>query len=160
MKEIFGRNTFGFTCLSINGEYYLKEIRLKLNLELKPTNNGKTGDDCPGEFFAEFLEVEGPKPQAPEDYYKIYDMYFFTIEWQETQCREKGKYCYDRIPHNTKNNFVMHGLWPDLRNGTIVQEFCNGPNDIFVFIKNETLLKFMKQYYVGLYHSNFFFLGT
>ena len=159
MKEIFGRNTFGFTCLSINGEYYLKEIRLKLNLELKPTNNGKTGDDCPGEFFAEFLEVEGPKPQAPEDYYKIYDMYFFTIEWQGTQCREKGKYCYDRIPHNTKNNFVMHGLWPNLRNGTIVQEFCNGPNDIFVFIKNETLLKFMKQYYVGLYHSNFFFWG-
>ena len=159
MQIIFGRNTFSFTCLSINEEYYLKEIRLKLNLNLIPASKGKTGDDCPGQFYAEFLEVEGPKPQAPADYYKIYDMYFFTIEWQGTQCRERGKDCYFRIPHNTRNHFVMHGLWPNLRNGTIVQEFCNGANDIFVFIKNKTLLEFMKQYYVGLYHSNFFFWG-
>ena len=159
LSEYFGDNTYSITCKNINGTYYLKEIRLKLDLNFSTINKGKGGDDCPGEFIAEFLEVEGPKPQAPEDYYKKYDMYTLSIEWQETQCRDKGKYCYDRIPKETKDKFSIHGLWTNLRNGYIEQGFCNGKNDIDIYIRDESLLNFMKLYYVGLIHSNDFFWG-
>ena len=159
MSQYFGNHTFALTCMNINNVFYLKEIKLKIDFDWRQTDKGKTEDNCPEEFIVEFLDVDGPKPPAPDDFYKIYDMYFFVVEWQETQCRKRGKYCYDRIPNATKNKFAMHGLWPNLRNGTIVQGFCNGPNDIDIYIKNESLSKFMNLNYVSLYHSNDFFWG-
>ena len=63
------------------------------------------------------------------------------------------------MPNTVKNKFSLHGLWPNLRNGTIEQGFCNGPNDIEIDIKNETLLNFMNNFYVSGYHTNKYFWG-
>ena len=157
LHEKFGKDTITLTCNEYNGDYYLHEIRFKLNLNLEINNIGSTVDDCPDHFYAEFLEFEGP--QKPDiNFYKIYDMYFYTILWLGTTCHMKGKQCYDRIKNVPKNVFTVHGLWPNLRNGTL-PNWCNGDNDIEIEINNEELYDFMKKYYVSGYHTEPYFWG-
>ena len=159
LSIFFGNYTFGMTCLIIQGEYYLHQIIINLNLDLKSFYE-EPGElvICPRKFYAEFLEVEGKQPSAPADFYKEYDMYFFTILWLGTTCHKKGEQCYIRIPEVAKNKFTMHGLWPNFSNGTLV-DFCNAPNDIEIDINNESLLNFMNEHYVSGYHTNKYFWG-
>ena len=160
LKELFGNGTFGFTCLLIQDQYYLHEIKVFLYENFSTLYiEGGSYSNCPEEIYAEFLEDEGKKKQAPANFYKEYDMYFFTILWLGTTCHQKGWQCYERLPNTVKNKFSLHGLWPNLRNGTIEQGFCNGPNDIEIDIKNETLLNFMNNFYVSGYHTNKYFWG-
>ena len=159
LQELFGNGTFGFTCLEFQGNYYLYEIKVFLDTSFTSLYTEGFDSNCPGEIYAEFLENEGKKKQAPDNFYKEYDMYFFTILWLGTTCHQKGPQCYERIPNATKNKFSLHGLWPNLRNGTVEQGFCNGPNDIEIDIKNETLLNFMNNHYVSGYHTNPYFWG-
>ena len=161
LKKSRGNYTYAITCLAYQEQYYLYEIKLILDLNF--SNNiqpdWKTGDDCPEIFYAELLDKpEGPKKQA-ETLYKEYNMYFFTVLWPSTSCRKKGYQCYQRIKKLERNIFTIHGLWPNLRNGTIIQDYCNGPNDIEIEIKDESLLEFMNGYYAGGYHSNEYFWG-
>ena len=161
LKKYIGNFTYAITCLTYQEQYYLYEIKfiLDLNFSNNIKSDWKTGDDCPEIFYAELLDKpEGPKKQA-ETLYKEYDMYFFTILWQSTSCRKKGYQCYQRIQKLERNIFTMHGLWPNLRNGTIIQDYCNGPNDIEIEIKDKYLLEFMNEYYDGGYHSNEYFWG-
>ena len=154
----YGNGSFAFTCLKINSEYYLFEVRLKLNIFLNfTTTKGRTTFDCPAEFNVELLEVEGPQKQAI-DFDKAYDMYFFTILWLGTTCHQKGPQCYDRIKNVPKNIFTVHGLWPNLRNGTL-PDWCNGKNDIEIDIKDNSLKKFVDKYWVSGYHTNEYFWG-
>ena len=157
LEDKFGNNTFAIVCQNINGVYFLNEIRIKLNLDFVVDKNGKTTNNCSGEFYVEFLENEGPKNQSI-DFYKEYDMYFFTILWLGTTCHQKGWRCYDRIKDEAKNKFTVHGLWPNLKNGTL-PEWCNGPNDIEIEIQNSTLLDFMSTYWVTGYHTEKYFWG-
>ena len=154
----YNKGNFGITCVNYNGVYYLHEIRIKLNLNFQPTTYGKTDYDCPEDFNAEFLEVEGPQKQEI-DLDKKYNMYFFTILWLGTTCQQKGWQCYERIKDVVpKNKFTMHGLWPNLRDGTI-PNWCNGKNDIEIEIKDKGLLEFMNKYYASGYHTNEYFWG-
>ena len=137
--------------------YYLYEVKVKLNLDFKLDTFGTTGDNCPGELYVEFLEESEPKKQAI-DFYKEYDMYFFTILWLGTTCHQKGWRCYDRITSVPKNKFTVHGLWPNLRNGTL-PDWCNGKNDIEIEIQNSELLNFMNKYWVSGYHTEKYFWG-
>ena len=157
LSQKYENGSFAITCYNINGLYYLHEIRIKLNLDFLPTSDGKTSDNCPEIFYAEFLEVEGPQKQAI-DFYKEYDMYFFTVLWLGTTCQQKGWQCYERIKNTPKNKFTIHGLWPNLRNGTLAN-WCNGPNDIEIDIKAKSLLDFMNKYYLSGYHTNEYFWG-
>ena len=157
LGEKYGNGTFTLTCTEYNGLNYLNEVRIKLNMNLSNDTIGYTSDNCPGTFYAEFLEVEGPQKQD-KDLYKDYDMYFFTILWLGTTCHQKGWQCYDRIKVVPKNTFSIHGLWPNLRNGTL-GEWCNGPNDIEIDIKDKTLLDYMNKHYVSGYHTNEYFWG-
>ena len=159
LKDIFGNGTFGFNCLKINGQYYLHEIRVYLEFNLSSLHIGHEIADCPHDFLAEFLEDEGEQKPAQKDFYKEYDMYFFTILWLGTTCHLKGPQCYDRLLPTVKNKFSLHGIWPNLRNGTIEQGFCNGPNDIEIDINNKTLLNFMNEHYISGYHTNEYFWG-
>ena len=154
----YNKGNFGITCVNYNGVYYLHEIRIKLDFIFRPTTSGKTDDDCPEEFHAEFLEVEGPQKQEI-DLDKKYNMYFFTVLWLGTTCHLKGWQCYERIKDIVpKNKFTMHGLWPNLRDGTI-PNWCNGKNDIEIEIKDKSLLEFMNKYYASGYHTNEYFWG-
>ena len=157
MHVIMGNGSFIICCKEINGLYYLDEIRIKFDINFIPTARGMTGVACPEVFYAEFLDVEGPQKQA-EDFDKIYDMYFFTILWLGTTCHQKGYYCYNRIEDETKNKFTIHGLWPNLRNGTL-PDWCNGKNDIEIYIEDKSLRNFMQKYYISGYHSDSYFWG-
>ena len=157
LDEKFGRDTHALTCLKYEDKYYLKEIRLKFDLDFSITSKGITHDDCPEEIYAEFLEVEGPGKQA-EGFYETYDMYFFTILWLGTTCHMKGEQCYENIKPVPKNIFTLHGLWPNYRNGTL-PDWCNGKNDIEIEIKDEDLNEFMNTHYVSGYHTNSYFWG-
>ena len=82
LKELFGNGTFGFTCLLIQDQYYLHEIKVFLYENFSTLYiEGGSYSNCPEEIYAEFLEDEGKKKQAPANFYKEYDMYFFTILW-------------------------------------------------------------------------------
>ena len=70
----------------------------------------------------------------------------------------KGEQCYENIKVVPKNIFTMHGLWPNLRNGTLA-DWCNGKNDIEIEIKDETLSEFMNTHYISGYHTNAYFWG-
>jgi ribonuclease I len=157
LEERYGRGTYTITCIKYENKYYLSEVRLKLDLNFELINLGKTIDNCPEEIYAEFIEVEGPQKQA-EGFYKEYDMYFFTILWLGTTCHMKGEQCYENIKVVPKNIFTMHGLWPNLRNGTLA-DWCNGKNDIEIEIKDETLSEFMNTHYISGYHTNAYFWG-
>ena len=159
LKNLFGNATFSFNCLKIDGQYYLHEIKIFLTDNLSSLYIGKEIYDCPADFLAEFIEDEGKQNPAHDNFYKEYDMYFFTILWLGTTCHIKGPQCYERIPQTVKNKFSLHGLWPNLRNGTIEQGFCNGPNDIEIDINNKSLLDFMDAHYVSGYHTNKYFWG-
>ena len=157
LKQRFGPGTYALTCLKYNDKYYLNEIRLKLDMDFNITEKGKTGDDCPTWFYAEFIEVEGPQKQAI-GFNDTYDMYFFTILWLGTTCHMKGEQCYDRIKNVPKNILTLHGLWPNYKNGTL-PEWCNGKNDIEIEINNTAMLDFMNKHYVSGYHTNEYFWG-
>ena len=157
LGERFGPGTTTITCREINNVKYLYEIRLKLDLNFINSTYGITTNDCPDIFYAEFLEVEGPQKES-KDFYKEYDMYFFVILWLGTTCHQKGWQCYERIQNVPKNKFTMHGLWPNLRNGTLA-DFCNGANDIEIEIKDKTLSGFMNKYWISGYHTNEYFWG-
>jgi ribonuclease I len=157
LEERYGRGRYAITCIKYENKYYLSEVRLKLDLNFELTTLGKTIDNCPEEIYAEFIEVEGPQKQA-EGFYKEYDMYFFTILWLGTTCHMKGEQCYENIKVVPKNIFTMHGLWPNLRNGTLA-DWCNGKNDIEIEIKDETLSEFMNTHYISGYHTNAYFWG-
>ena len=157
LDEKFGKGTYAMTCFSYEDQYWLYQIRLKLNLDFNLINKGKTEDNCPMFFNVEFLEVEGPQKQA-DGLYEAYDMYFFTILWLGTTCHMKGKYCYDNIKNVPKNKFTLHGLWPNFRNGTLA-DWCNGKNNIEIEIRDPNLFEFMETYYISGYHTNPYFWG-
>ena len=157
LEERYGKGTYSLSCIKYEGKYLLYELRLKLDMNFKLTTDGKTTDNCPEEFYAEFLEVEGPQKQA-EGFYEVYDMYFFTILWLGTTCHMKGEQCYENIEVVPKNIFTLHGLWPNLRNGTL-PDWCNGKNDIEIEIHDKSLSEFMNTHYVSGYHTNAYFWG-
>ena len=158
LEEKYGKGNFAISCFGYEGQYWLYEIRLKLDIDFQLTNKGKTNDNCPVFFNAEFLEAEeGPQKQA-EGFYETYDMYFFTILWLGTTCHMKGKYCYENIKKVPKNKFTLHGLWPNYRNGTLA-DWCNGKNNIEIEIHDPDLSEFMETYYVSGYHTNPYFWG-
>ena len=157
LGEKFGKGHTTITCRSINNVKYLYEIRLKLDLNFTNSSSGAKSSDCPPSFYAEILEIEGPQNET-KDYYKEYDMYFFTILWLGTTCHQKGWQCYERIQNVPKNTFTIHGLWPNLRNGTIA-DFCHGANDIEIEIKDTNLFNFMNKSWVSGYHTNEYFWG-
>ena len=70
----------------------------------------------------------------------------------------KGELCYEIIKPVPNNTFSLHGLWPNLRNGTLA-EWCNGKNDIEIDIHDKDLLEFMNRHYVSGYHTNEYFWG-
>ena len=157
LDKKFGKGTYALTCLNYGDKYYLKEIRLKLDMEFNLTTKGQTPDNCPEEIYAEFIEVEGPGKQAV-GFYETYDMYFFTILWLGTTCHMKGEQCYDNIESIPKNIFTLHGLWPNYRNGTL-PDWCNGKNDIEIEIQDKNLSEFMNTHYISGYHTNQYFWG-
>ena len=157
LDKKFGINTYALNCLNINERYYLYEIKLKLDLNFDFTNEGKTSNNCPEEFFAEFFEVEGPKKQH-EGFMETYDIYIFSIIWLGTTCKIKGEQCLKKFKNVKKNTFTIHGLWPNYKNGTL-PDWCNGKNDKEIKIKDKSLLDFMKKYYPSGYHSNEYFWG-
>ena len=157
LNEKYGANTYGLNCIKLEDKYFLKEIRLKLDIVYKLMKEGDVINNCPEEFYVEILEVEGPQKQA-EGFYEVYDMYFFTILWLGTTCHMKGEQCYENIANVPKNTFTIHGLWPNLRNGTLA-DWCNGKNDIDIEIYDKDLSKFMNTYYISGYHTNEYFWG-
>ena len=157
LDDKFGINSTTLTCNKYDDDYYLHEIRFKLDMNFNMTSEGKTINDCPDIFNIEFLEVEGPQKQD-DNFYKLYDMYFYTILWLGTTCHMKGKQCYERIKHVPKNVFTVHGLWPNYRNGTL-PDWCHGDNDIEIDIHDKELGDFMNKYYVSGYHTQPYFWG-
>ena len=157
LEERYGRGRYCMTCIKYENKYFLSEIRLKLDINFELTTVGKTIDNCPEEFYAEFLEVEGPQKQA-EGFYETYDMYFLTVLWLGTTCHMKGEQCYENIKVVPKNILTLHGLWPNYRNGTLA-DWCNGKNDIEIEIKDKTLSEFMETHYISGYHTNAYFWG-
>ena len=158
LKERYGKGSYAMTCFQYENKYWLNEIKLKLDMDFRNDSKGVTSDNCPEEIYAEFLELEGPQEQAAEGFYEEYDMYFFTILWLGTTCKMKGELCYENIEPVRKNTFTLHGLWPNLRNGTLA-EWCNGKNDIEIDIYDKDLLEFMNTHYVSGYHTNEYFWG-
>ena len=154
----FGNNTYELNCLKINEKYYFKEIKFKLDLKFDLINDTIINDDCPDEFYAEFLENEGPQKQAATGFNESYDIYFFTVLWLGTTCKIKGEQCFNNIKNVPKNIFTIHGLWPNYKNGTLA-DWCNGKNDIEIDIKNKSLLDYMNTYYISGYHTNEYFWG-
>ena len=157
LNEKFGNNTYALTCLKFNEKYYFNEIRFKFNLNFSLTKEGLIKDDCPEEFYVEFMENEGPQQQAI-GFNESYDIYFFTVLWLGTTCKVKGEQCFNNIKDAPKNIFTIHGLWPNYKNGTLA-DWCNGKNDIEIDIKDKSLLNYMNTYYISGYHTNEYFWG-
>ena len=153
----FGNNTYILTCLKFNEKYYFNEIRFKFDLNFSLTKEGLIKDDCPEEFYVEFMENEGPQQQAI-GFNESYDIYFFTVLWLGTTCKVKGEQCFNNIKDVPKNIFTIHGLWPNYKNGTLA-DWCNGKNDIEIDIKDKSLLNYMNTYYISGYHTNEYFWG-
>ena len=65
-------------------------MKLKLDMNFQLTTDGKTTDNCPDEFYAEFLEVEGPqnKPKAFIKFMICIFLQFYVLEqfviWKES----------------------------------------------------------------------------
>ena len=158
LNEKFGNNTYTLNCIIINNNYYLSELRLKLDLDFNIISEGNINNNCPEEFYTEFIEIGHEQTQ---DYgiAENYDLYMFSILWHTTTCKTKGYQCYDLVKNIPKNIWGIHGLWPTYKNGTI-PNWCNGKNDIDIEIKNETLLKIMQTYWISSYHTNEYFWGN
>ena len=61
LKDRFGKGTYAMTCFKYEDKFWLNEIKLKLDMDFRNDSKGDTGDKCPEEIYAEFLEVEGPQ---------------------------------------------------------------------------------------------------
>ena len=155
LGEIFDNGTFTLTCITHKGQFYLHEIGINFDLNFIRINNGSKMDNCSENFYIEFLkEDEGERKQAI-GFSEAYDMYFYTILWHGTTCQQKGWYCHKKMEQaGILNLFTIHGLWPSYRNGTIIQEYCYGKNDIEIEIKDKSFLDFMNKYYVSGHYSN------
>ena len=148
---------FSFRCKIYNDLNYLQEIRVKFNLDFNLTYENRVVDNCPQRFYIEFSN-EAKLQKQLMDFHKTYDFYFFTILWLGTTCHQKGSHCYDRIRNVPKNIFTVHGFWPYLSNGTLLDR-CNGKNDIEIDIQDKKLLDFMDKYWVSGYPNDAFFWG-
>lgn len=157
LNEKFGENTYTLYCTKINNDNFLAEFRLKFDLDFKITTKGESYNNCPEEFYAEFIEVEGEQKQ---DYgiAENFNIYMYSILWHSTTCKKKGYQCYDNLAKVPKNIWGVHGLWPNYKNATL-PDWCNGKNDIEIEIKNQTLLKLMQTYWISGYHTNEYFWG-
>ena len=157
LRSKFDEN-FRFTCLHIQQEYYLYEIKMIQEFKESYKNDfSKLNNNCSTTFLIEYLEVEGPQEEDPE-LYKNYDMYYFVISWLNTFCQLKGKQCNNKIKA-VQNLFTINGLWPyltSLENKNDLK-WCNGKNDIEIESTYSELFAFMNQYYINGYNSNEFF---
>ena len=126
LSEIYPNNSFYFSC-KYDTNYYLDEIRFKLDLDFNlMSQDTEFSGDCPEEFILNITDK--PKRTYPQamDEWNTYDIYVYSIFFQSTTCKEIGYHCYNAIEELPKNIWTIHGLWPNYKNGTITQEWCNG----------------------------------
>ena len=147
-------SSYFLTCSEIENEFYLEEIRFKLDLDFNFITDGYSNDNCPEEFMIEILDK--PKQTYDDDPYVIenYDVYTFSIFFQSSTCKEVGYHCYNAIETFPKNMWTIHGLWPNYKNISNIPGWCNGKNDIEIEIKNQTLYNYMKTFWPGLFSTN------
>ena len=152
-------SSYFLTCSKIKNEFYLEEIRFKLDLDFNFITDGKSNDNCPEEFMIEILD--GPKKTYDDDPYVVekYDVYTYSIFFQSSTCKEYGYHCYNALENFPKNMWTIHGLWPNYKNISDIPGWCNGKNDIEIEIKNQTLYNYMKTYWPGLFSTNERFWG-
>ena len=150
----FPNSSYTLFCREIANEFYLEEIKFKLDLNFKPITDANGTETCPEEFMLEILD--GPKKTGKDDLRIInnYEVYTLSIFFQTGTCKKEGYHCYNKIENFPRNKWTMHGLWPNYKNVTDIPEWCNGKNDIEIEIKNGTLYDYMKTYWPGLYNTN------
>ena len=158
LEKKFTNNSYYISCKNIGNEYYLDELKFKLDMDFNFTAEVNTSNICPEQFIIEILERPKEKGKINDDVWKAYEIYVYSIFFQTTTCKIYGYPCYIAIDDFPKNVWTMHGLWPNYKNGTI-PDWCNGNNDIEIKIKNESLYNYMKTYWPGLFRTNEGFWG-
>ena len=54
-----------------------------------------------------------------------YDIYVFSLQWGHTMClKNKNSVCYERLDNIENYHLSIHGLWPSLSTGQMLDE-CN-----------------------------------
>ena len=158
LNKKYPNNSYYISCKYIGNEYYLNELKFKLDMNFNFTSEANFLNTCPEQFVIDILERPKEKGKINEEVWKYYDMYVYSIFFQTTTCKIYGYPCYIIIDNFPKNVWTMHGLWPNYKNGTL-PDWCNGNNDIDIKIKNESLYNYMKTYWPGLFRSNEGFWG-
>ena len=155
----FPNSSFILFCRKIANEFYLEEIKFKLDLNFKLITDINSKETCPEEFMLEILDR--PKGTYKDDLRILnnYEVYTYSIFFQSGTCKKEGYHCYNAIENFPRNMWTIHGLWPNYKNITNIPGWCNGKNDIEIEIKNQTLYNYMKTYFPGLYSTNERFWG-
>ena len=128
----------------------LYEIRFNYGLDFNMINNIKSSENCPDNFYLYFSD-EKRKPV-----YQKFEFYVFSILWNPSSCKERGKDCYKRLKEKELNILMIHGMWPSYKNGQFPQ-WCNIGEDIDIVIPDPDLKTQMEDYWVGTHVSNEYF---
>ncbi len=125
----------------------LNEIRINYDIDLIIIKSNKSIENCTDKFQIYFID-ETKKPV-----YEKYDYYVFTVLWNPTSCKERGKECYKILKEKELNILMIHGLWPSYKKGRFPQ-WCNIDDDIQIEEFPEGLNYNMTNYWVGIDTTN------
>jgi ribonuclease I len=153
LREKYKDDSFFLFCQNYDDKTYLEELKFKLDMNFELTSEGKVNDNCPEEFYLEIIDEPLSKKDTNDDVWKTYDLYLLSILLPTTACKKIGYNCYNVMSTFPKNAWILHGLWPTYKNGSI-PGWCHGDNDIEVGKKNNTLYNYMNTYWQSIYTSN------
>ena len=80
-----------------------------------------------------------------------YEIYTLGLFFETGTCITEGYECYEAIESFPKNEWILHGLWPNFKSQKEVG-YCNYNNDIVINnFNNKTLFDLMSKYWKGLF---------
>ena len=81
-----------------------------------------------------------------------YDSYVMAVQWSNGYC--KAYNCGSKADHVYKNTMTIHGFWPSLKSGKMLETCTSGVN---IIDDGSTLFKNMRQYWPSFGNSNEYF---
>ena len=81
-----------------------------------------------------------------------YDSYVMAVQWSNGYC--KANNCGTKADHVLKNTMTIHGLWPSLKSGKMLDQCTSG---VEIIDDGSQLFQDMKQYWPSFGNTNKYF---
>ena len=159
LEKLYPSSSFILACRKPKNEdiYLLDDIRFTLNMNFELIDNKGQKDNCPEIFYMNVLSSQNYPNFQDDNIKENYEIYTLGLFFETGTCITEGYECYEAIESFPKNEWILHGLWPNFKSQKAVG-YCNYNNDIVINnFNNKTLFDLMSKYWKGLFKSNSIF---